>query len=126
MLCAPDRRHAEFKFKPALDGLSLEELLALDLRIPHNVMQMNSEEFRRFAAADAAIERWIEGNYFTLGLSRLAAFKSDVMAMEPFTISSLGRLADAPEEEPPPPEQVEEVEADLSKHLSSYSSPDSL
>merc|ERR1719330_1269049 len=70
-------------------------------------MQMNSEEFRRFAAADAAIERWIEGNYFTLGLSRLAAFKSDVMAMEPFSIATLARLADAPDEEVPPPELIE-------------------
>lgn len=105
VLCSPESRTLEFKFKPALSGLGLEELLALDLRIPQNVMEMSGEEFRRFAAADAAIERWIEGNYFTLGLSRLAEFKSNVMSMEPFTVAGLSRLADAPEEEVQPPQQ---------------------
>mmetsp|Transcript_22794 Transcript_22794/g.65717 ORF Transcript_22794/g.65717 Transcript_22794/m.65717 type:complete len:840 (+) Transcript_22794:97-2616(+) len=102
VLACPKRRSGEFKFKPALGDLGLEELLTLDLRIPPNVMDMSSDEFRRFSASDPAVERWIEGNYFQLGLSRLAAFKMDVLAMEPFEPGKLERLADAPEDEKPP------------------------
>eukprot|EP00932_Pfiesteria_piscicida_P006336 SRR837773.1627.p1 GENE.SRR837773.1627~~SRR837773.1627.p1 ORF type:complete len:568 (-),score=100.05 SRR837773.1627:64-1767(-) len=71
-------------------------------------MEMSAEEFRRFASTDVAIERWIEGNYFQLGLSQLAVFKTDVMSMEPFSPGTLSRLADAPKDEPAPPETLME------------------
>lgn len=107
-LACYESRQVEFKFKPVLSGMSLEELLSLDLKIPPNVMEMSTEEFRRFASSDSAIERWIEGNYFQLGLARLAAFKTDVSSMEPFSPGNLARLADAPKDEPPPPEMLGE------------------
>mmetsp|Transcript_36639 Transcript_36639/g.105430 ORF Transcript_36639/g.105430 Transcript_36639/m.105430 type:complete len:851 (-) Transcript_36639:96-2648(-) len=109
-LSSPDRRETEFRFKPALAGLTLEELLSLDLRIPPTVRSMSPVEFSKFVGGDAALERWIEGNYYQLGLARLAAFKMDVMTVEPFLPGKLSRLADAPEDEKPPelPQQDEE------------------
>eukprot|EP00445_Apocalathium_hangoei_P009495 CAMPEP_0203877044 /NCGR_PEP_ID=MMETSP0359-20131031/21705_1 /ASSEMBLY_ACC=CAM_ASM_000338 /TAXON_ID=268821 /ORGANISM="Scrippsiella Hangoei, Strain SHTV-5" /LENGTH=856 /DNA_ID=CAMNT_0050795945 /DNA_START=46 /DNA_END=2616 /DNA_ORIENTATION=- len=108
VIASSESRSLEFKFKPALSGLNLEDLISLDLRIPPNVMEMSGEEFRKFASADAAIERWIEGNYFQLGLARLAAFKTDVIAMDAFSPGVLARLADAPKDEPPPPDEKAE------------------
>jgi len=126
VLASPESRSLEFKFKPALGGLSLEELLALDLKIPSNVMDMSDDEFRQFASSDTGIERWIEGNYFQLGLARLAMFKNDVLSMDPFSPGRLARLADAPEAEKPPPESAnDEMHEDIASEFQGASLGDS-
>mmetsp|Transcript_73603 Transcript_73603/g.157839 ORF Transcript_73603/g.157839 Transcript_73603/m.157839 type:complete len:610 (+) Transcript_73603:111-1940(+) len=99
-LATEETRNEEFRLKRSLKSMGLLDLLALDARVPANVLDLPEAKLEQLMR-DPATEKWVDGNYFQLGLSRLLAMKKDVSASKPYTLADLARLAEVEEEEVP-------------------------